>query len=300
MGKISFIGRPIFVGKLVEHLNEYNDTHVYHIIKGDGSFWQRINMLFHLVSSDIVFSMAGAIYRNRFISMALALRKKVAMYWIGTDVLEARESYQKGWVNSRFINQVQHLCETDWIQQELKEIGVNARIVPMFALDQVPEPVPFPPQFSILAYVGKDRETFYGMPKLIRLANDFPKVEIKIFHISEYSLALPPNIKLLGWIDDLAGEFNDCVLFLRLPEHDGLGFTVLEALSHGRYVGYSYPFDHTMHINSYDILQCKVHDLYERFNSGSLDLNLAGVEFIRENHNYPEVMRGLLEVLNQV
>ena len=92
-------------------------------------------------------------------------------------------------------------------------------------------------------------------------------------------------------------EYRNCVLYLRLPEHDGLSFSVLEALSHGRYVGYSHRLPNTYFIDSFARLKDVVRDLYDAFKRGGLGVNHPGAEYVRSQHNRHVVLGGLASKL---
>ena len=116
--------------------------------------------------------------------------------------------------------------------------------------------------------MAKGREEFYGIEKLLRLASDFPDIEIKIVGISEYYKSAPANVKFLGWVENMDEQYQNCVLYLRMPEHDGLAFSVLEALANGRYVGYSYEFDNVFFIKNYTELSRVVKGIKNSFELG--------------------------------
>ena len=200
------------------------------------------------------------------------------MHWVGTDVINAKMAFEHQLAISSYVINSTHYCEVDWIQHELSEIGINAEIVSIASVDscKFDTVLPLPENFSVLSYIGKGREKFYGIDLLIKLAEAMPDIPIKIVGISEYSEYLPANIELLGWVDDMDKAYRDCVLYLRLAEHDGLAFSVLEALSHARYVGYSYPYPGATHVNNICGLISMVAVLRSQFDNRKLKINEAG------------------------
>jgi hypothetical protein len=220
------------------------------------------------------------------------------MHWVGTDILNAHKIHKAGQIDNNLIKKTKHLTETEWLQTELHEIGIKAKIVALGGYSECMSPLPvLPKTFSIFSYIGKGREKFYGIDKIISLANTFPHIPIRIAGISEYHESLPANIKLLGWIKDMNKEYIDCVVFLRLPEHDGLAHSVREALIIGRYVGYTYAFNHTSKITDMNDLVNFIENLQEHYNKGLLDINLAGSNFIHREFSLEKVSNTLINEL---
>ena len=105
-----------------------------------------------------------------------------------------------------------------------------------------------------VAYVGQAQgyllpgeEDFYGWPTLARLARDLPDVPFLITGHDGTGLDGPPNVRFLGWVDSLERVLRDASVYVRLTEHDGLAWSVLEALSFCRHVIWTceFPFCET-------------------------------------------------------
>lgn len=254
-----------------------------------------------MAKADVVYLIGGTLAGSRLLDLALLTRTAVVMHWVGTDVTVAIEDLRRHAARTRYIERATHFCEVPWIQEELRRIGIEARIVQIAALDcPAPDGLRLPAAFSILSYVREGLEDFYGMDRLVRLARDLPDVEIRIAGISRSAAPLPPNVKLLGWMENMAEQYAGCVLFLRLPEHDGLSFSVLEALAAGRYVGYSCRWEGTTHIDSYGGLRGFVQGLYSDFGRGTLGVNRAGVEYVRRHFDRDDVLGTLAKRLREV
>jgi hypothetical protein len=299
--KVLVYGLPYFAKKLVNSLSDFDKVNSYAHLELIVNLGDSIRAVFNLIAYDIIYFVGGTIVMNKLIYLALFLKKKVVMHWVGTDVIIAINDYGKQTTKHKWIGNVIHFCEVKWIQDELKQIGIDAQILQIATFDgKVSELKKLPTDFSILSYVGKGHEEFYGIDKLIQLAIDFPDIEIKIVGIFHYIKPLPDNIKLLGWAKNMLEQYSACVLYLRLPEHDGLGFSVLEALANGRYVGYSCNFENTIFIDNYIRLKDVVGNLYDQFNEGLLGINLKGVEFIKRHFDRDVVLGELLKKLAEV
>jgi glycosyltransferase involved in cell wall biosynthesis len=296
--KVVLVGLPYFARKIAGNLAEEDKINTYLAIDTSADVWQKIRFVWHIMSARVLYFIGGQTQRGKVLWLAILFNKKIVMHWVGTDVLMARKAHEAGVVDADLIRRTKHLCEVDWIQKELLEVGIQAEIAQIFCFtDKIPVPPPLPEKFSILSYMGKGREKFYGIDKLIDLARSFPDIPIRIAKISEYSEPLPPNIHLLGWVNDMAKEYRECVLFLRLPEHDGVSFSVLEALSYGRHVGFSYSFYGTNKAVERNELHTLVKSLSERHRAGLLDINVDGYKFISENYTRERVMRSLAGII---
>ena len=292
--KVILVGLPYFANKISKNLTAADNKNIYLFIDASAGLWQKISYVWHILSAKVLYQIGGSHICGGTLRLAMLLNKQIVMHWVGTDVLLAQKAYQAGAVDANLIRRTKHLCEVDWIQKELLETGIQAEIAQIACFeDKISAARPLPEKFSILSYVGKGREKFYGIYQLIELAQSFPDIPIRIAGISEYSEPLPPNIRLLGWVKDMATEYHDCVLYLRLPEHDGLAFSVLEALSYGRYAGYAYAFPGTNKVANTDELHFLVKDLLERHRMGLLDVNIDGYKFIVENYMRKKVMQTL-------
>lgn len=294
-------GLPYFAKKLVHSLSDFDKTNSYKYLEPNVNIWSKIRTIFKLIPADIIYFVWGTIEVNKLTDVALLMKKKVILHWVGTDVTNAVNYRKDHSIKQRYIDTIIHLCEVPWIQDELRQIGISAQIAQIATFDdKISEQQLFPSKFSILSYIGKGYEEFYGIEKLIKLAIDFPSIEIRIVGIDHYFKPIPENIKLLGWTKNMPEQYNICVLYLRLPEHDGLGFSVLEALAKGRYVGYSCNFESTIYIDNYSKLKDVVGFLYGEFNNGSLDLNCEGVKFVKERFNRNNVLGKLTNKFREI
>jgi len=299
--KVLIIGLPYFAKKVANSLTESDNKNQYLFFNTYEGKFDKLRFLCNLLSADVVYSIGGAIAGSKAINLALYLRKRVVMHWTGTDVLNAVSDFRCGKVNKRFIAEISHFCEAPWFLNELEVIGIKANILRIIGFKMATEEFSeFPSKFSVFSYVGKGREKFYGIDEIIQLANDFPDVEVKLAGISRYATPIPKNLKLLGWVDDMNAQYKDCVLFLRLPKHDGLSYSVREALVNGRYVGYSYKMAHTLYTPSYSKLKEIVLELKKQHEQGFLKVNAAGSIYVKENYSEDVVNLTLSKKLENI
>lgn len=298
--RILIIGLPYFSSKIAAQLSDVDVENKYISLDTSGSFIDKIKFLFNILFTDVLYQIGGSVEVGGALRVALLLRRKIVFHWVGTDVLIAQDYASRGILNRKFLSMIRHLCEVEWIQNELSEIKIFAEIVQIacFETRQLERNVvPMPLDFSVLSYVGKGKESFYGFNKIISVAKCYSDVHFRIAGIEKYNVDLPPNVKLLGWVKDMAAEYNKCSLYLRLPEHDGLAFSVLEALSYGRYVGYSNDLEATFFVSDLKALSDLIEKLKLLSDKHQLEVNIEGINFIKNNYSKDKCMKELITYL---
>lgn len=296
--KVVIVGLPYFAKKIAEGISQIDTGNTYVAVDTSSGLLGKMTYVYHILFSEVLYFIGGQNQRGKVLKLAMFLRRRIVMHWVGTDVLNARKAYQEGCIDTELISVARHVCEVDWIKAELQEIGINAEILQIaYFPDDLQLPPPLPQTFSVLFYMGTGREKFYGLDKLIQLAGLFPNIPIRIVGASKCSLPLPLNVKLLGWVRDMDSEYRNSVLSLRLPEHDGLSFSVLEPLAYGRYVGYVYEFTGTKKVSTLEDIAAYVRDLSTLHAAGALQVNRPGYDFIVRNYSRTKVMRALMDVL---
>jgi glycosyltransferase involved in cell wall biosynthesis len=296
---VVIIGNPYFSEKLAAGLNKYNSRKKYIFLQTEGSYWGKLKFVASLLFADVVYLVGGDIYSSKLIDISLWARKNVIMHWIGSDVLTAVKKFHGSKINSKYIKMVRHFSEIEWIYEELKSIGIESEIVKIAAIEHVEEEK-IPELFSVLTYIGKGREVFYGIESIIMLAYDFPNIKFVVAGISNYAshADLPANIIFIGWVDDMTIHYKNSSIYLRLVEHDGLAFSVLEALSMGRYVGYTQKLPATKYVKTYDDLKEFLIDAHLKYVKGILQPNKAGCDFVRDNYSAKRVFSTLADKLS--
>lgn len=297
---VLLIGLPHFTRRTARFLDEHSPRRDRFVAVDTSTPSGKARFLLELPRVDTVFSHWATLTRSRALELSLRLRKRVVQCWAGSDVLDAISARESGAASSALAHDCVHLCEAEWTREELKGAGVAAEVLPIAPMGSVAPagaPVDPPATFSVLAYVGEGREDFYGLPKLVRLAEDFPHVRVRIAGIGPGSKGLPPNVEPLGWVEDMSALYRECALFVRIPEHDGCSFAVREALAWGRHVIASYPYRHCLHATDYEALRGNVRELAARYDDGRLGSNVKGREFVLSEYADARVYAGLHSLL---
>ena len=246
-----------------------------------------------LLAADLAYLIGGDnLCRPRnafFFRLFLSLGRRVVVHWVGSDVSLIPRPLPRFFRRRGLV----HLCEAGWIQEELANAGLDAKIVPLLGID-TPEEIPaWPEKFSVLAYVPEGRGELYGLQKIVNLARSFPGMSFRIMGLKQ-APDFPENLRAIGWTSSVPGEMRGCVCYLRLNSHDGLSVSVLEALASGRYVAYSMPLEGCYHADNDAELRGYLARLEASFNKGGLAPNEAGWRFVRQTYSRKKVCDGLL------
>jgi hypothetical protein len=299
MGKkrrLILVGLPLFAKRLHDAMKpKLNNWEVIHL-DTYSSRYDKMRAMFLIPKADIVYSINGTITNSKVLDMALKNKVKCIMHWVGTDVLSAINAYNSGDYKLDFIKKVHHLCEVDWIQEELMPLGIDAKILNFASFDQSFEiQAPEDNKLSLLTYMSDARAEFYGLPKVIELAKKFPEVSFTIVgaKASAY-FPLPANVEALGWVDNMAYYFNNCHATIRIPEHDGLSNFVLESLARGKHVFYNHPYSHCTFCATLSDLEHAVLELKHAVEGGNYLPNLAGKTFVERAFNSDYVFSQLI------
>lgn len=278
--KIIITGLPYFGKKVLANLLEADKQNKYVFLNTYYSNYDRIRFLFHILNTRVVYSINGATGKSFVLSLAIKLKKRVVFHWVGSDVMLAKEAVEKKTVDENFLSYPVHLTDSPWFVDDLKEIGIKAKYLPLLTVENIPEKPIMSGEFSILTYVPQDDQEFYGLPIIIEVAKQFPEIIFKIAGSKETSFPLTPNIQLLGWIDNMKPLFEKSVVCIRFLKHDGLSFFVLESLLYGKYVIYNRSFDYCNYASNVPEMISVISELYAKFRIGELAPNEDGREFV--------------------
>ena len=295
--KIAIIGNSYFGNILAEQLNKYDTNNEYVFYNTSEKRIDKIRFLLNLPLVNTVYSVSASISEGGALQMAMKFRKKIVQHFIGSDVLTAVEDFKNFRVNNDLVEASKFLCEVDWIKSELADIAIEAYVVSIAIYDKEIRPKEFE-KFTVLTYMSQGKEKFYGIDDFIKLAKMFEDVEFKIAGITSYSESLPKNIKLLGWVN-MDDEFQANTCYIRNAKHDGLAFSILEALGYGRVVLYNYNFPYTHYFESFDELIRKVSKFKEEFASGKLSVNYEAIEYIKTQYSKEKVLGNLVKILTE-
>lgn len=295
--RVLIVGLPKFSSELAYKLNRYCPNAKFTSLNTYYRFIDKLRAPFQIWKSDIVFSINGSLQKSRVFDLALRLNKKLFIHWAGTDVLKARQSYKSGNYVSKYIAHATHHCDVQWIKDELAEIGIDAVLQSFVVLGDFKPLKKFPEQFQALTYLYPGREEFYGIKSIIKCAEEYPEIKFLIAGSASFSGQIPSNIKFLGWIENMSEYIASSCICIRVPEHDGLSSFVLESLAQGRYVLRNYNFPHCSYSPDVKSMIRLLGECYERFESGSLELNKEGAEYVSNTFKKEKIFPSFLDKL---
>jgi hypothetical protein len=279
------MGYPYFVNRMRE-LAQDSEFSMTTLPQGRFAKWLA------LLRSDVIYLIGGDLRRNRFYDLAFIFGKKVVIHWVGSDILAMAEWRRQGKrFSSLLVNKAEHWAEVEWTAGELVDLGVKAKVMPLTPA-AFPEKVnEIPQKFVVLTYLPPGKEGFYGGDGLLKLAIQFPEIVFLAAASSptERNPDWPSNLIPIGWVNDMAELYREVMVLVRLTQHDGLSFMVLEALAHARYVLWSYPLTGATCIRNYEEAAWALSELYHSFSEGQLTLNWAGREHVEKNFS-PDVV----------
>ena len=290
--KIIVIGLPLFAERLAKSLSAFDKTNSYTWLNTYYTKIDKLKARILIPRADCVISINGSIETSKVFDLALNKKVPLIMNWVGTDVLTATAAFKSGNYRKEYISSAVHFCEVNWIQDELKAIGINAEIVNFASFDKKFQiQMPTNKRFTVLTYIPKQRSDFYGPALFLNVAKSFPEIDFLIAgtNAEEYQ-PLPENVKALGWVKDMDALYENVHVCVRIPEHDGLSTFILEALARGKDVIYKYPFDHCFQAENEQSFKDVLKDRYNRFIEGSWESNHAGAEFIAKEFNSQRIL----------
>ena len=290
--RVLIVGLPLFAERLKNDLTEFDSTNKYYFLDTYYNKWDRIKVLFMIPRMDVVYSINGTLGDSRVFNLALKLKKKLMITWVGTDVIKAKKLKE---VNHLFLNKAEHYCEVDWIQNELLELNIHAKVLNFFNFKE-PKKSSFTMNnhLQVLSYISKGREEYYGWNEVLKAAKKLPDVQFTIVG-TDIEKNLPENLKCLGWVEDMEAQFENCHCTIRFLEHDGLSGFVLESLFRGKHVIYSEDLDHCLHAKTVDEIIEQLTYLNSQLNQKTLKINSEGIDFVKSNFNSDFILSQLIE-----
>jgi len=285
---------------IISNLREIDKVNNYQLIDNLKSFESIIKLL----KADTIFFIFAPISKKQSIllHLLLLLRKKVVIDWIGTDVLNIMQENSK---QNKVFNSCINLCEIDWIKDELKSVEIFAKTGPYITrlyhgLENIKTYHVNLKEFIVMSYSGEGREKFYGIDKIIALARKYEYVKFKIVGTTGKCYKdIPSNVLFLGWIPSTNEVLAESSLFVRIPEHDGLSLSVLEALYYEKEVAFSFPLPFTKHIKEDIDLEKVIVDLYKKWKNQESVTNTKGKEFVI-NEYFKKQDKFLIDLKNEL
>jgi hypothetical protein len=222
-------------------------------------------------------------------------KKKIVILWSGSDVVYARRDFDAGKTSPWVVEKI-HWAVSPWVADEVRGMGIPCEHVQASFVPPVENPAPLPEKFSVLMYMPCiAKKELYGWDRMLEVAERLRSIEFDVVGLqSGDTLKAPPNVRVHNHVN-LPQFFARATAVYRPVVHDGLSFMVLEALSHGRHVLYSYPLPGCVHVTNADAACRELQHLQDLHESRTLNLNRAGMEIIQRDYHPQRVQARLLE-----
>lgn len=248
--------------------------------------------------------------RGRFFDMYWSVLRRAmpraarCHYWLGTDVLNTVEEVEAGTIRRGALASSRadlHLADAQWLADELATVGVQATVAHVPQPYRAPDTItPLPDRFSVLTYLSADRFEFYGGDAILEVARRMPDVRFDVVGRSDDPTgSAPANVRWHGWVTDMQPFYADSSVVVRIPRHDGLGATVIEALLNARHVIYTHelPFVRTIAPATGDTLFEAIDALRAEASAGRLGPNVEGRDYAAATFDEKKLVDGLLAKL---
>lgn len=239
-----------------------------------------VRSLTHVPFIDAVYQIGMPVVPAAIFDACRRFRRPIIKHWVGSDVLRAGEKTVR---EQNSANHIEHWADAPWLADELREKGIEAKVVGLSPVAEVP-PMPLPPApLSALAYLPEDKFEFYGAQIVYDLARRLPQTRFLVLASERGNRPAPPNAEFLGYHQDMEAVYARCHVLVRLADHDGMSQMVLEALSHGRYAIWNYVLEGVLHATTADEAERHLRSLDARLRDGTLSPNDAGRDFVRKD-----------------
>lgn len=285
--RVLVLGLPYFGTMLAEMLTRRGwDARFAPHPGRDPQGWLRLAPL--VARADIVYLVGSRMDRGCPQEWLLRLRRRrpTVIHWVGTDVQIAAAEHARGNASKVVAERAVHWCDAPWLADELDVLGVGATYVQLPVMGLADDAPPLLEAFRVLLYLpvdAFDREVF-DMETLLRLPDAFPAVEFVLVPSTRETLPrpLPANVSAPGWVTDMDALYRAVSVVVRLTSHDGTSFMVLEALSRGRQVIWTFAMPGVTVASGFEAVAAALGEFEAEHDAGRLSLNVHGMRYARE------------------
>ncbi|MDA3885284.1 MAG: hypothetical protein PF638_06780 [Candidatus Delongbacteria bacterium] len=223
-----------------------------------------------------------------FIIYRLLGNSKIINHFIGTDLYNIiKRSFLKR-TELKLCSYLSNFsCVSSILSEDLRKINIQSSILPFVNQNIKKRNLNYPLENRIMVYLPSERKKFFKHDMLLKLAKEMKDINFTWFpYKKDPNEILPDNISTIERIEreNMFNTFNEHKIFIRIPEHDGLPNTILEALSMGRWVIWSYEMNNVTKVNNYDELYQSVKFMIENPNP-----NVEGADFVINNYSFKHI-----------
>jgi len=229
---------------------------------------------------DVVYQVGGPILPRSVFDACRFFGKPIVKHWLGSDTMRLHDPSVQRQSSSNFVT---NWADAPWLVDELKAAGLDGRTVGLSPIS-VTVDLPFPPApLRVLWFLPEDRFEFYGGQMALAVARALPELKFVFVGCEQRGRPAPSNVEYVGFLKDIDDAYAQTHVLVRMADHDGLSQMVLEALNHGRYVVWNYPFPGTLKAASEGDVIGHLRALAYRV-AGGLSYNEAGRASVRTEY----------------
>lgn len=217
-------------------------------------------------------------------------RLRIILHFIGSDVTLMVEKKRRI-LEYRFYQRcgVELYADHQNLIDELAAHGLRANLLALTNTSLPAHDLPMPKAFSVLAYVPKGKERFYHLQAIEAAAAALPEVPFTIWRNDKQFSR--PNMTARPYVANVMEELSRHSVFVRLTEHDGLPCTLLEALSCGRHVVWSFEHPHCHRARNGEELIAVLKQL-----QSASSFNAAGQAYVVQQYHLDRVRENFYRV----
>ncbi len=247
--KIIITGLPLFAKRLCDDLNQLDTENKYFFYNTYYSKLDLFKFFLHLPFVNTVISMNGVSDRSRTLNWVLLWKKKLVLQWMGTDALLVMERFSNKTIFRKYVDYGLNFIDSPWLKEELNFAEITNQEAQFKYSLHTNLNLSVTKKIQALSYISSSRKEFYGLERVLNLANLFPDVQFLIIGMDEPETNEYKNVRFLGWVteNEVAKLMTESLIFLRLTEHDGFSVSVIEALCFGCEVISSLPSEFLHH-----------------------------------------------------
>lgn len=252
--------------KQIQHIipileKEYEVINLEELLQNNVKFISAIKWFRAMLKVDYIYNVYTSEHIWKKALLCKLFGKKIITHWIGTDAYNAIKLKKK--YRYKFIDF--HFACFESIQDELKCIDINSVVLPIFPYKMDLSLSKMPDIHACLIYMPAGKEEFYGFNVLKKIFSEFGKLKFYIVANDNKDFFSDfPNVEVLGElsIEEMNEIYNRISIVIRLPKHDGLSMSVIEALGKGKIVLWNYHYPYVNYVeNENDIIRCINHVL---------------------------------------
>jgi len=226
------------------------------------------------------------------------LGKKVIIHWIGKDVsnVKNRSRLKLTFQKIAFNVADKHLTDFEPLQSELKDLGIESEVVTLFPNINQEKKIVWPQGNRVHIYLPENDHEFYGSNTVFRLIKEMSDVEFLITGHSGRNAPNLPNVQYLGWIDDLDSRvWNKVKVYIRLIKYDGLSHSVVEALSRGKHVIWTYKFPHCFKARDFEETKNALREIFKKDKS-----NIEGARYAQSQFTLSKTVKSFKRIYKEL